>query len=472
MFKFLRILLSLIAFAVAGQAFALIPTQPSVLYGAARFGGANPPQADYRGVLADACAVSMAYELARPGSNFLSGTVTRCTVGSATAAGSVVDYTRKAAAGGGVYTDYETVFQQTGASVCPANSTQSGSQCACNTGFDESGGNSCVPHVNQCTGKAAGVVNWTAGWQRTPAISNSEPLIAPNAIPTGATTMCVGGCSTEINVTDPCPGCTAGVSQSPNAQGLYRVSIQFMGKPSGSECTASSADKPVTPNEAQDPPCPGYVGQINGVNGCYGTASNPVSGTPPPPQVVIAPKVPGNPPAGPSSAGAATPSTGTGGSAGGPASAAVGPGGSGGTGTVSGASNGSGRVATQSGTEQAACGAPGQPVCAVKVDESGTPTSVGTSFDAAKTSLDTSAKSTGDAIASIRDSTANGSAWTFSFQLPTGCTAYQVGQFKGVTFTMNPCAYQSTIHDLMSMIWAAVTAFCIIGMVGRTIRET
>lgn len=350
--------------------------------------------------------------------------------------------------------------------ICPANSDPSGAQCQCRAGFDETGGQ-CIAHVNQCTSRPPSVVNYTAGWQRTPNIGSDEKLIAPNTISGGVGSMCVGGCTTEVNVAEACPDCKASVSQVPNDQGLYRVSVELMGKATGTECTAGSADAPATPDNSKDPPCPGYVGEINGVKGCYGTAASPVSGVQWT-QGKDLPKTPGNPPAGINNR--ATPSTGSGGSAGGPAGAANGRPGSAGTGTVAGSGNGSGRVGTQEGTEQQACGAPGQPKCDVKVDESGTAKDAGTSFDGAKGELDTNKQSAQDAISGAHSITAP--TWSFSFQLPTGCTAYQVGTFKGTEFTFNPCQYQGMIHDLLSMVWAAVTAFCIIGMVGRTIRES
>ena len=110
------------------------------------------------------------------------------------------------------------------------------------------------------------------------------------------------------------------------------------------------------------------------------------------------------------------------------------------------------------------CGLPSTPAC--KLDESGTPASAGTTYDASKTAIDaakTSAETNIGGAASIA-----APAWSFSFALPTGCAPYVTG-IKGVV--LNVCQYQSTIHGLLSVIWAAATAFAMIGMVGRTIRE-
>lgn len=110
------------------------------------------------------------------------------------------------------------------------------------------------------------------------------------------------------------------------------------------------------------------------------------------------------------------------------------------------------------------CGLPGKPKCLI--DETGTPADKAESFEPAKTELDTAKTTASDAITAAEGIAAP--SWSFTFQLPTGCAPYVTG-IRG--FIMNVCEYQSTIHDLLSMVWAAATAFACIGMVGRTIRE-
>lgn len=110
------------------------------------------------------------------------------------------------------------------------------------------------------------------------------------------------------------------------------------------------------------------------------------------------------------------------------------------------------------------CGLPTTPPC--KIDETGTPSGVGTIFDAPKTEVDTVKTQAETAIAGAQNIPSP--AWSFTFSLPTGCAPYVTG-IKG--FLMNICSAQPIIHDLLSMIWAAATAFALIGMVGRTIRE-
>lgn len=110
------------------------------------------------------------------------------------------------------------------------------------------------------------------------------------------------------------------------------------------------------------------------------------------------------------------------------------------------------------------CGLPGTPAC--KMDETGTAKDSGTVFDKTKTDIDTAKTSAEKNITDAASIAAP--TWSFAFQLPTGCAPYVTG-IKGVI--LNVCQYQSTIHGLLSAIWAAATAFAMIGMVGRTIRE-
>lgn len=110
------------------------------------------------------------------------------------------------------------------------------------------------------------------------------------------------------------------------------------------------------------------------------------------------------------------------------------------------------------------CGLPGKPKCLI--DETGTPADKAESFNPAETALDVTRQSAQDKI--IEAQSIEAPSWSFTFQLPTGCAPYVTG-IRG--FVMNVCEYQSTIHDLLSMVWAAATAFACIGMVGRTIRE-
>jgi hypothetical protein len=356
--------------------------------------------------------------------------------------------------------------------VCPANSSAVAGGCQCNATYDESGGQ-CVPHTNQCTAKTGvvGVTNWTQGYSRTPDEGDTYG-VGPVSPPPASGNTCDGGCTVSLQTSG--PGVNYYVSQSPTANGLYRRSVDYPNIGLGTECTVGTADAPAQ-KSTPPPPCPGAVGEINGRTVCVGTASAPVTTTPidRPSAVPVAgnPAAGAKPPTGEGSgSGSAgrTPSTGNGSATGGPAAAGVGGKGGGAGGTATGAGvGGSASGSTPTDQKPDPCGAPGQPVCAVKVDETGTPSGVGTTFQTANTQLDTNKTTVETAIAAAHQQAAP--TWSFTFALPTGCTPYQT-QIKG--FVLNPCAYQSTIHDLMSMIWAAVTLFTITGMVGRTIRES
>jgi hypothetical protein len=106
------------------------------------------------------------------------------------------------------------------------------------------------------------------------------------------------------------------------------------------------------------------------------------------------------------------------------------------------------------------CGLPNTPPC--KIDESGTPSSATIDRDAVNTSK-------GDALEQITDIGAiQAPAWSWSFSLPTSCSALNVGPFAGRTVVVDLCEYQPMIHDIVSLLWAAFTVWACIGMVGRT----
>jgi hypothetical protein len=109
--------------------------------------------------------------------------------------------------------------------------------------------------------------------------------------------------------------------------------------------------------------------------------------------------------------------------------------------------------------EVVTCGLPGKPAC--KIDETGTPTTGTISKDEVNASK-------ANALAKISDIGAiTAPAWSWSFSLPSACSALSVGPFAGRTVSVDLCAYQSMIHDLASLIWAAFSVWACVGMVGR-----
>lgn len=229
-----------------------------------------------------------------------------------------------------------------------------------------------VPGEESCSTKigTSEIVNFTVGYTRSPNIDtdpNWELVGAPNKIPPSGL-LCNPSSPCELKFSGPSADDMVWQSAAPTANGLHRISLDITASFTGETCTPTEVDNAALSKTAPIPPCPGFTGEVNGVPGCYGSASSPTSNDiseakPKPPEA-------GNPAAGAkpasgegSGTGGAgrTPSTGDGGPGGGPAAAA-------GSGTKPDGTT----PKPDDGKEQANCGAPGQPKCGI--DESGTPT--------------------------------------------------------------------------------------------------
>lgn len=345
---------------------------------------------------------------------------------------------------------------------CPANSSPVSGGCACNSGSLEQGGQ-CVDPNQACKAKSgtSSIVNVTVAWQRTPSVASGVDWLYPTKLsPSGTGSACNGGCMQNFDAHEPCSDCGSYVSQVPNSQGLYRVSIDFMGHYSGSVCSDSPSDQVIKPDDSKDPPCPGFVGEVNGVKGCYGTADKPIRPSAPDPNVDKNGKDQGNPAAGTkptsgsgSGSGGAgrTPGAGSGGSAGGPAGAA------GGSGTKP-----DGTKPTEEGKEQQNCGAPGQPRCAI--DETGTP----------KGKEDTATVDAQKTIKPLDDFVKNPTSFlptfptiNWAFTLPTGCSPIALTAFAPWLQSIDICEWLPMFHDLMSFIWVMGGIFGAIGTFWR-----
>lgn len=210
-------------------------------------------------------------------------------------------------------------------------------------------------------------LNWSLGYTRTPDIDAdlNWKFVAPPVKPPSDGLVCdpVSSCKVALVLVPT----AVWQSLSPTSQGLYRVSVDYDAQHMGESCTPTPAENAAAHPAADKPTCPGFVGEVNGVPGCYGTASNPTANDVP--ETKPKPPEAGNPPAGKkpdsgegsgSGGQGRTPSTGDGGPAGGPAAAA-------GSGTKPDGTT----PKPDEGKEQANCGAPGQPKCGI--DESGTP---------------------------------------------------------------------------------------------------
>jgi len=356
--------------------------------------------------------------------------------------------------------------------VCPENSSANGDSCECNGGYSQSG-QQCVEAEN-CGDKAgkSDIVNITSGWKRTPSVGDpSEQWVITNNLPSGGQfSVCspstpggTTGCKQDIDAGEPCAECKGWVSQVPGNNGLYRVSTDFKGHYSGQSCAASDSEVSqdlLTPDDSKDPPCPGYVGQVNGVKGCWGNAQKPVPSTDPnKPNNNGSDK--GNPPAGnkPDSGPGSgtdgpgrTPDTGTGGSAGGPSGAA---GGSKPDGTTD---------KPEEGSEQEACGAPGQPPC--KIDETGTPKEFkgdgGKGLDQWKAEVEKNR----DQIKDSGESVFSGMQNLWAAPPMSACTPVELP--TGATITRH-CDITETGRAIMGYVWALGALWLCLGWIREAI---
>lgn len=353
-------------------------------------------------------------------------------------------------------------------SGCPANSTAVSGGCQCSAGYDESNGQ-CVPHVNKCSAQMnqPRTVNWTLGWTRTPDDTDSRWVGGEMSLPSSGAVACVEGCEVDMNLTLSGP---PQKSQVPAANGLYRVTAPFEGLGRGKECTANTA---ATDKSTPIKECPGYVGEVDGKLGCYGTAQKPVTTVDKPIPGGATP-IAGNPPAGtpassgvgPSTGAGKTPSTGTGGNDGGPSAAATGGKGGG----AGGSASGTGSTVKSDGTEQKdPCGAPGQAQCNVKVDEKGTPEGGGEGMKT--TALD---QAMDKAVEGLQKATNPGGMDTSWGGIPAwfnseACTPWQLGTLPIINqpVTLNICVIQPYVIAVMTFLWVVGTFFAIVGMVAR-----
>lgn len=322
---------------------------------------------------------------------------------------------------------------------------------------------------NQCTANKSSVINWTVGYTRTPNISldsNWKTIDAPNKIPDNGI-VCNSESKCLVSTDLYHPDAMAFQSQYPTAQGTYRLSIDVPSVETGQTCTPSDLEIRAISKSAPVPPCPGAIGEVNGVKGCYGTAENPsrndkdVSS--------VAPKEPGNPAAGTkpgtgegSGTGGTgrTPGTGNGGPGGGPGGAA-------GTGAGSGA--GGGTVTKPStGKEQANCGAPGQPKCGI--DETGTPEKLGD--DKYNSKLDqykTDSKNAGDQIKGEGDGVFSAYSTFFAAPALQACEPVELPTVAGVSLgsISKQCDVVEGVRSVMAYIWALVGMWVCLGWVKR-----
>lgn len=364
---------------------------------------------------------------------------------------------------------YKMCSQTKKPASCPANSTLANGECSCAPGYVEQGGQ-CVNPNQQCQDKQGSttIVNWTVGYTRTPDIDADPNWVLtgpPNVIPSDKQ-ACYQGCKVSLG-----DATMAYQSASPTPTGLYRLSMDLTATHGGSSCTSGDSDGPLNPNQPI-PPCPGFVGEVNGKLGCYGTAEKPARDDKPTPKPP-APIDKGNPAAGEKPAtgdgsgngGAGrTPTNGNGGPAGGPAGAA------GGT-----KPDGQTDKPTDDKKEQQNCGAPGQPKCGI--DESGTPSGRG-AFDSSRDSLNANADKMMGGLDSIKNTSDKDTSWGV---VPTWidhgqCAPWDLGVMelpgKSIPLVVDICVIEPYVVGVTSFLWVVATFFLTIAMVFRVTTAT
>lgn len=291
---------------------------------------------------------------------------------------------------------------------------------------------------------------------------NADDYVPPFTNPSNST-FCDGTCQITTGGSNTWE--SAWRSQVPAANGLHRISVQMPVTYNGQQCSQVSG--PLDPTRAP-PPCPGTLGEVNGRPVCFGTPSNPLPTTPRPggpPEGYGNPAGGDAPSSGPGSGSGpnATPVSGNGGPAGGGSNAAIPGGGSEGNGQGTGTPRPTNPDGTSSGGGSGSNS--GEPT---PIDEAGMPSGAG-AYDGATAGVNANRDAAVAGVNSAAGTAGKNTSWSFVFAFPTGCSEIPLGAFAPYLSGVNVCAYQDTIHDLMSLIWLAVTVFCCIGMVGRAV---
>jgi len=319
---------------------------------------------------------------------------------------------------------------------------------------------------NKCT-LAAGqmtTLNYTRGWARSPLPNKADQLGSTAAIPGS---ICHDGCKYGVLGNE-----EAYRSQTPSAQGLYRLSSDVTAIQTDQTCTADESTAATSP-QTPDKPCPGQLGELNGKPFCAVSTSD--TGVQPngPPGKEADDK--GNPTAGPkpvagegSGTGGVgrTPTEGNGGNMGGPAGAAAG-----GSGNKPGDKPNGTVNKPGDGKEQAACGAPGQPKCAI--DETGTPKVSPNEYDKAVDQYKVDADAL-RARVSAADDKSYFSGWKSMWFAPAvvACQPFQLPSFLGVSMgaVIDPCAVVEGVRYFMAYLWALGGLYLCMRMVTQTVR--
>lgn len=289
-----------------------------------------------------------------------------------------------------------------------------------------------------------------------------------------AGSMCASGGGSACAVTFDAAGPSmVWISASPNAQGLYRISVDQKVVYTGATCTLSANERMVTESTDAGPACDGIYGVVNGKAVCVPSNSGSRNLVQSQTGTSNTPRQVGNPAAG-SSAGlpiaARTPSAGTGSNDGGPVTPLDG----------SPAPLGS-PLPTTPVTKSSVdlqltgqCGASGQPPC--KIDESGTPGSGEATSATSHSSLDSAWQSATDSLTTITSAQGKDTSWGVMptwFQSTT-CAPFVLGHFPPPVdrdISIDICPVIPYANGVMNFLWVAFTFFATLAMVFRVMTN-
>lgn len=120
------------------------------------------------------------------------------------------------------------------------------------------------------------------------------------------------------------------------------------------------------------------------------------------------------------------------------------------------------------------CGLPGRPVCAVKVDESGTPTDVAENKYQPKADAVKASQEAGlDHMKTPGDTSGMFSGWNTFFGTPAmvTCTPIALPAYKGTSMgSLDPCPVVDGMREVMAYLWAAGGLFLCLGMIRQTVQ--
>lgn len=285
-----------------------------------------------------------------------------------------------------------------------------------------------------------------------------------------AGSMCASGGGAACAVTfDASPPSMVWISASPNAQGLYRISVDQKVTYTGASCTQTANEKMVTESTDAAPACDGTYGVVNGKAVCVPSNSGSRNLVQSQTGTSSTSRQVGNPTAG-SNGGlpiaSRTPTGGTGSNDGGPVTPLDG----------SPAPLGSPLPTTPVSKSTVdlqltgQCGGSGQPPC--KIDETGTPTALPSDGQSV---VNQAFDSLGNVVSTISNKADKDSSWGLvPFWLQStanSCHPVTVltlpPKLNSMTVTIDICPILPLIYTLMNLLWVVWTFGATVAMVFR-----